>query len=172
MDNEDEETRKQKGELAELVVASDLRRRGCKLAIPYGEDCDYDLVIERDGKLERVQVKHTQSGGAVISVKCCSHSLTNGRVRQTKRYTAAMIDWLAVYDRTTDRCYYIPARELGDGRRELRLRIAPARNNQQAKIRFADDYLELVGPKSSAAAMEPAGFEPATSRMQTGRSSS
>ena len=160
---------KEKGDLAELMVACDLLRRGCKLAIPYGEDCDYDLVIERDGKLERVQVKHTESDGAVISVKCCSHSLTNGRVRATKRYTAATIDWLAVYDRTTDRCYYIPACELGDGRRELRLRVTPAKNNQQANIRYAGDYLDLCERQP---AMEPAGFEPATFRMQTGRSAS
>ena len=125
------------------MVACDLRGRGCKVAIPFGEECDYDLVVERDGKLERVQVKHTESDGTVISVKCCSHSLTNGRVRATKRYTAATIDWLAVYDCTTDRCYYIPARELGDGRRELRLRVTPTRNNQQAKIRLASNYLDL-----------------------------
>ena len=138
-----DEPRKQKGDLAELMVACDLRRRGYKLAIPYGEDSDYDLIIERDGRLERVQVKHTESDGRVVSVKCCSHSLTNGHVRSTKRYTAATIDWLAVYDRTTDCCYYIPASELGDGRRELRLRIARARNNQQAGIRSAADYLDL-----------------------------
>jgi PD-(D/E)XK endonuclease len=143
MDNTRQWTRKQRGDLAELMVACDLLRRGCKLAIPYGEEFDYDLVIERHGRLERVQVKHTESDGAVISVQCCSHSLTNGRIRRTKRYTAATIDWLAVYDRTTDRCYYIPARELGDGRRELLLRVAPAKNNQQARIRFAADYLEL-----------------------------
>ena len=143
MENAVHQTTKQKGELAELMVACDLRRRGCKLAIPYGEESDYDLVIERDGKLERVQIKHAESDGAVISVKCCSHSLTNGRVRETKRYTARTIDWLAVYDRTTDRCYYIPARELGDGRRELRLRVSPAKNNQRAKIRLAADYLDL-----------------------------
>jgi PD-(D/E)XK endonuclease len=164
----------EKGDLAELMVACDLRQRGCKLAIPYGEDCDYDLVIERDGRLEQVQVKHTESDGAVMSVKGCSHSLTNGRVRETKRYTTATIDWLAVYDRTTDRCYYIPARELGDGRRELRLRVTHAKNNQRAKIRFATDYLDLRDgpPGSGNARMEPAGFEPATFRMQTGRSPS
>jgi hypothetical protein len=99
--------------------------------------------FERNGKLERIQVKYTESDGAVISVKCCSHSLTNGRVRETKRYTAASIDWLAVYDRTTDRCYYIPASELGGGRRELLLRVTPAKNNQRAKIRLARDYLDL-----------------------------
>ena len=93
-------SRKQKGDLAELTVACDLRRRGYKVAIPFGEDCDYDLVVEREGKLERVQVKYAESDGAAISVRCCSHSLTNGHIRKTKRYTAATIDWLAVYDRT------------------------------------------------------------------------
>ena len=43
-------------------------------------------------------------------------SLTNGRVRQTKRYTAATIDWLAVYDATTSRCFYIQASDLGSGK--------------------------------------------------------
>jgi hypothetical protein len=143
MDNRRTETKKQKGDLAELMVAADLRGRGYRLAIPYGEECDYDLVIERDGKLERVQVKHVESDGAVILVSCRSHSLTNGRIRKTKHYTAATIDWLAVYDRTTDRCYYIPARELGVGRRELSLRITPAKNNQRARIRAAADYREL-----------------------------
>jgi len=28
------------------------------------------------------------------------------------------IDWLAVYDATTGRCFYVPARELGDGVRD------------------------------------------------------
>jgi hypothetical protein len=91
------------------MVAADLRRRGNRILFPYGEDCDYDLVAERpDGRFERVQVKHTASDGAVILVRCRSNSVTNGRVRATKAYTAATIDWLAVYDATSDRCYYLP----------------------------------------------------------------
>jgi PD-(D/E)XK endonuclease len=122
-------TRKQKGDLAELKVACDLRRRGYGLAIPFGEECDYDLIVDRDGVLERVQVKYTESDRVIIDVRCNSHSLTKGKVRATKRYTADNIDWLAVYDRTTDRCYYIPAFELGDGRYRLSLRLAPTRNS-------------------------------------------
>jgi hypothetical protein len=38
---------KAKGDLAELMVAVDLLRRGHKIAIPYGEDCDFDLVLIR-----------------------------------------------------------------------------------------------------------------------------
>ena len=75
---------KQKGDLAELMVAADLRRRGYKIAIPFGEDCDYDLVVDRRGTLERVQVKYATSDGSVVLVRCRSHSLTNGKVRATK----------------------------------------------------------------------------------------
>lgn len=166
-----EPTRKEKGDLAELMVACDLRRRGCKIAIPFGEESDYDLVIDRAGRLERVQVKYTKSNGDVIEVRCWSHSLTNGRVRATKHYTAAIIDWLAVYDRTTDRCYYVPARELGEGRTRLHLRLTPPRNQRRADIRFADNYLDLSDLQQSRLEMEPAGLEPAPFALQTRRSS-
>jgi hypothetical protein len=134
---------KQKGDVAELAVALDLRTRGYRVCFPFGEDCDYDLVIDRDGRLERVQVKYTCSDGEVIALRCGSHSLTNGKVRATKRYTAAMIDWLAVYDVTSDRCYYVPAGELGDGRAILHLRLTPARNNQRRGIRVASEVTEF-----------------------------
>jgi PD-(D/E)XK endonuclease len=38
---------KGKGDLAELMVAADLRRRGFGIAIPFGEDLDFDLVLVR-----------------------------------------------------------------------------------------------------------------------------
>src|SRR3954447_8272874 len=131
---------KQLGDVAELAVALDLRRRGYRVAVPFGEDCDYDLVVDRDGVLERVQVKHTRSDGTVVVVRCRSQSLTNGKVRATKRYMADTIDWLAVYDATSGRCLYVPASELADGMSELRLRVTPARNGQRQRIRDADDY--------------------------------
>ncbi len=133
---------KTKGDLAELKVATDLLERGYRIAIPYGEDHDFDLILCRGDKLERVQVKHSRSNGEVIAVKCYSHSLTNGRIRQTKRYTAATIDWLAVYDATTRRCFYIPAADLGSGKNVLRLRVLEAKNCQRRGIRFAEDYSE------------------------------
>jgi hypothetical protein len=135
-------SRKAKGDLAEMMVASDLLQRGHRVAIPYGEDCDFDLVLVRGNRLERVQVKYAQSDGAVINVKCFSHSLTNGKIRKTKHYTATTIDLLAVYDATSSRCYYIPARELGAGRSHICLRLKPARNGQRAGTRPAKEYLE------------------------------
>ena len=70
---------KRKGDLAELFVATDLIRQGARVAFPHGEDWDYDLIIEREGKLERVQVKHSSSDGKTVEVRCYSQSLTAGR---------------------------------------------------------------------------------------------
>jgi hypothetical protein len=88
-----------------------------------------------------VQVKYTESDGVVVPVRCQSHSLTNGRVRQTKRYTAKTIEMIAVYDNTSERCYYVPASELGEGRSILHLRLRPARNKQLIGTRPAENYL-------------------------------
>jgi PD-(D/E)XK nuclease superfamily protein len=118
---------KQLGDLAQLEVACDLIRRGHRVAFPYGEDVDFDLVLCRGRILERVQVKHARSRGGVVAVKCRSHSLTGGRVRRTKHYTP-------------------PAAELGGGRSELHLRLVPPRNGQRAGIRWADDYADLGPP--------------------------
>src|SRR4051794_40773017 len=134
---------KRKGDLAELMVAADLARQGYRLAFPYGEDCPYDLVIERGGVFERVQVKHTTARAGVLEIRCRSQSLTGGRVRQVTRYTTAHIDWLAAFDPASGRCYYVPASELGDGRDTLTLRLAPARNNQRAGVRMAAAYTTL-----------------------------
>ena len=93
------------------------------------------------------------------------HSLTKGKVRATKLHTSAMIDWIAAYDATSERCYYIPSRELGaTGHAILHLRLQPARNNQRIGIREAAAYTDP--DFNSDPSVEPAGFEPATSSLQ------
>jgi len=134
---------KQKGDLAEMMVAADLLRRGHRIAFPHGEDWDYDHIVERAGQLERVQVKYATSDGRVVPVRCYAVSVTNGRVCNTKHYTSETIDWMAVYDVTTDCCYYLPASELGAGRSTLRLRLTPALSGRRKGIRNAVDYLSI-----------------------------
>ncbi|MFL5839388.1 MAG: group I intron-associated PD-(D/E)XK endonuclease [Thermoleophilaceae bacterium] len=109
---------KTKGDMAELIVAADLVKRGYRVAFPFGEDCDFDLLFwEPDEcRLQRVQVKYTES---------------DGRDDRLDR----------VYDATTDQCFYVPAVELGGGRDEISLRLVPTRNNQRLRIRMATRYL-------------------------------
>jgi hypothetical protein len=48
-----------------------------------------------------------------------------------------------VYDTTTDRCFYIPAAELGAGRSRLHLRLVPPSYNRRKDVRLADDYADM-----------------------------
>lgn len=129
---------KDKGDLGEAKVIADTIQRGHKVALPLGENWRYDLVVERQGRLERVQVKYTESDGRVV--RCMARSANNW---QTIRYTSGDFDWLAVYDKTTDRVYYIPSELLGDGRAQMHLRLQPAANAQAKGIRWAADFLDF-----------------------------
>ncbi len=110
-------------------------------------------------------MKYMCSDGQAIEIKWRTHSLTNGRIRALKRYTAATIDWIAAYDMTSDRCYYVPAHLLGDGRILITLRLSPSRNQQMAGS-------GLLATTWISEPMEPAGLEPATFAMQARRSPS
>jgi hypothetical protein len=69
-----------------MMVAADLMRRGYKIAFPYGEDWDFDLIVCRDGTtLERVQgagvsfnyvspLRGTTSAGAFATPRTISTS--------------------------------------------------------------------------------------------------
>lgn len=128
---------KTKGDLGQAMIMADCYRRGYKVAMPVGEDWPYDLIVLRNGILERVQCKYTESKDNVATAKCRS---TNNWIDH--RYTAATIDWLAVYDKTTDQCFYIPATLLGNGKTEISLRLAPpkVRKGQIKGITFADQF--------------------------------
>lgn len=127
---------KTKGDLGVAMIMADVLKRGYKVAIPVGEDWDYDLIVLWNGELERVQVKYTESDGKVIHVPCRSRN--NWSV---KKYTQKMIDWIAVYDKTTDKCYYLPSSLLGNGRVWINLRLTEPANNQKFGINWAEDFL-------------------------------
>lgn len=112
-----------KGEIGEAMVIADLRRRGLGVAIPFGHDVPFDVVLYRKEteSLEAIQVKCTESDGRVIKVKCRSSSDW-----VEYRYTAKEVDWIATYDATMDCCYYVHS-SVFDGLVELRLRLAPTR---------------------------------------------
>lgn len=130
---------KKKGDLGEVIILADIMKKGYKAAMPIGEDWRYDLIVERRGKLERVQCKYTESDGKRIKVRCKSSNNWS-----TVSYTSSNIDWLAVYDKTSDSCFYIPSELLGEnGRREIYLRLKPTKNNQKKNVRLAEDYKEF-----------------------------
>ncbi|MCB0966539.1 MAG: group I intron-associated PD-(D/E)XK endonuclease [Ilumatobacteraceae bacterium] len=132
---------KGKGRIAEIEVLRLCVERGYRVSIPFDDDAPYDLVVERTDRsepLQRVQCKYTRSDGKVVQVRCRA---TNNW--SEVRYTPMMVDWIATFDATTERCYFVPAVELGDaGRTMMHLRLQPTSNGQSQGIRWASDYLD------------------------------
>ena len=127
------------GGIGEARVLFEAVKRGYTVSIPHGHDSRYDMIVDMHGELNRVQVKTTNSDGKVVSLRAGTIGRLNGNVI-SKRYTAAQIDWLVVYDITTDRCAFVPASELGTGMYELRLRFEPTKNSQSRNVRWFKDY--------------------------------
>ena len=128
---------KRKGDLGEAMIMAEVLRRGYKVAIPIGEDWRYDLVVLRNEHLERVQCKYVESDGNIIEIKCLSSNNWS-----KIRYTSSTIDWLAAYDKTTEKCYFVPAKLLGDGRSLISLRVQPPKNGQVKGVLWAKNFEE------------------------------
>lgn len=119
----------------------DLVRAGYLVSIPFGEDHRYDVVIEKDRTFASVQVKTGRLRNGVILFNCySSHSHRGGAV--CRPYTDD-VDFFGVYCHELDSTYLIPIGEI----RVLRgsLRIAPTKNGQGRKLRWADEYLLFRG---------------------------
>ena len=129
---------KEKGDLGQAMIMADLFKRGFKVLLPVGEDWKFDLVIYRNGKFERIQCKYDGIFIDTVFVNCRScnnHSRT--------KYTDQDIDWIGIYHKASDLCYYIPSNLLGKGRAALSLRIKDPINKQKKSILPAKEFLKL-----------------------------
>jgi len=128
--------KKTKGQIAELMVSVKLMEMGWKVLKPLSENSRYDLVAEKDGKFIRTQVKYVTPTRGILDINCKSSN--NWSIL---RYTPKEIDVLAVFNPISREIYFIPVSKLNIS--TIKLRIEPAKNNQQKRIRFANDFKKL-----------------------------
>ena len=175
-------TTDQKGTVAETAIIHAAVKLGIGVYRPISDGERYDLILDLNTRLVRVQCKWANRYGDVIAVRCYSTRRTaTGLVKRV--YTPDEIDAVAAYCPDVDRCYYLPADRF-PGRTEIQLRLAPTRNNQQLLVNWAGDYefaatLERLGAIAQLGErlhgmQEVAGSSPAgsTSDRSRGRSGS
>ena len=131
----------EKGEVGEAMVIADLIRQGHDVAIPFGHNQPFDLIVVRkeDGRLEKVQVKYRTSNGRTVKAPVRS---TSARVEH--RYPETEVDWIALVEGRSGQCFYLSS-SIWSGHTELTLRLAPSANSQVKRIRWASDFAELTG---------------------------
>ena len=126
------------GAIAELAVANALTKAGFDVFLPFfGAHSRIDMVYENGaGQLRRVQCKAARLLNNVVAFCTCSH--TGG----VERGYVGQADEFGVYCAGTGAVYMVPVAEMPA--RFACLRVAPTRNNQSRRVRWAEPY--LLGP--------------------------
>ncbi|HXM21180.1 MAG TPA: group I intron-associated PD-(D/E)XK endonuclease [Terriglobales bacterium] len=92
---------KLRGEWAELLFMTGATEHGLRVIKPWGDSSRYDFVVETGGRFLRVQVKST-------ACRRGKHYACWIEKRGRKCYTAAEIDFFAIYVIPADSWYILP----------------------------------------------------------------
>lgn len=129
----------EKAEFATLKVTLRALEKGAFVLRPVVEGLRYDLALDYQGRLYRVQVKYADgvSRNSAVFVRLTSSSY--GRIR-FKGYTAKEVDVVLVYVPRIDKILWLDP-DCFDGKANLNFRLEPAQNNQQKGCRRVEDYI-------------------------------
>ena len=123
------------GDVSEAKVIAAFVEAGYSVSIPFGENHRYDLIVERDNVLSRVQVKTGRLHNGAIVFNCFSaHSHATGT--SFRRYTGE-VEFFGVYCPETSETYLVPVDNLPI---KGYLRVEATRNGQRKKIRWASEF--------------------------------
>jgi hypothetical protein len=117
-------------------------KHGIEVYRPLVEGGRCDLILGFGAALVRVQCKWAVRRGDVVSAHLqSSHRITGGG-HLRRAYTAEDVDVIAAYCAELDQCYFLPI-TLVAGQFHIHLRLAPARNNQRARLKWAAQYRDI-----------------------------
>ncbi len=126
------------GNVGETLALSEFSRRGITVLIPFGQNVPYDLAIEINGILYRIQCKTTEKvhDNCKMRFNICR---TNGFTGQHKPYSKDEIDFLFVHCIENGYIGLVPIEETNN-QREIVIRTSPSKNKQKNGIRMMEDY--------------------------------
>jgi hypothetical protein len=149
----DDLTPSQKGAVAEAGITGLAIQLGLVVLRPLCEGGRYDLALDLEPELVRVQCKLARRLPGVLSVHLRTSRYTpGGYVRTT--YTPEEVDAIAAYSPELHRGFLIPISEVS-GHRATHLRLDPTKNNQAQEIKWARDYELASGIERLRSAAEP-----------------
>jgi hypothetical protein len=119
-------TPSQKGAAAEAAISAAAIQLGLTVLRPLCEGRRYDLVIDLEPELLRIQCKMARRVSGVLSVCLQTCRYTPAGYISTS-YTVDEVDAIAAYSPDLRRSFLIPIREAAD-RRSFYLRVDPTRN--------------------------------------------
>lgn len=128
--------KKMQGTIAVAKAIAKFNELGCSVFTEFGDLSRIDLIVERGGRLRRVQVKSTDVDGEVVRLSL-KKSGPNG---YSYTYRETDFDYFVVYVRTLDKLLIVPSSVLRDNSNALVFRLSKAKNNQSKGVHLLLDY--------------------------------
>jgi hypothetical protein len=123
------------GNHSESIILSAYLKEGFTVSIPFGSGASYDLLVDTGSNIYKIQVKTAWISKGVLKYKC----LRRQPKGETQRpYNEGEVDFLAVFCPANNLLYGIPIKNHPSGGW---LRIAPVKNGQAKRIRWASDFI-------------------------------
>ncbi len=103
------ETTKSRGDIAEYKVVAELLELGHSVLLPCGDRLPYDIAIDNNGRLLRIQVRRAYPSGYSENSYLAGvrQSQTNRKVYKVTKHGPDEYDFLVVWIPTRDRVFYI-----------------------------------------------------------------
>jgi hypothetical protein len=131
-------TPSQKGAAAEAAITAAVIQLGLTVLRPLCEGRRYDLIVDLEPRLLRVQCKLAKRVGGVLAIRLQTSRYTPGGYVYTS-YSADEIDAIGAHSAELKRCFLLPIAQV-EGMRGVHLRLDPSANNQARGVRWANHY--------------------------------
>lgn len=128
--------------LTELHCIEKFIELGYFCSIPYGDSCKYDIIVDINDKLYRVQCKSSTwakdtAEEKVAFIMSTNHTTTNTTGVKRFTYNSKQVDYFYTYFEGEH--YLVPIEEI-EGKNTFRFRYAKYIGNQKANIHIAEEY--------------------------------
>lgn len=122
-------TTQQKGITTEIFVAARLLELGYNVSQPFCQDSKYDLIVDVNNKLYRLQVKTARLINDDTIVFNCRSTTKNSQTNKSRYYQADEIDYFATY--WNNEVFLVPVQECSS---EKRLHLTPVKQSNQCYL--------------------------------------
>lgn len=134
---------KQLGNFTELQCITRFYELGYSISIPYGDSEKYDMVLDCNGSLYKLQCKHAKphyENEILTHIKIKTSwqtGYTKNQQFQTHKYSKEQIDFFVTHFEGKN--YLVPVEECST---EKTLRILPPKNGQIKGVSFLENYVD------------------------------
>lgn len=131
-------TTKQQGIIGEAQVLAKFESLGISVSVPFGDNLPYDMIIDYEGKLFKIQVKTSSQSKEGVTEFGIKKNRINTQTNYITYYNENEVDYYALYAINRKEFYLVPFEEAGNS--SIKIRYELPKNGQTNKIKMNYNY--------------------------------